>query len=106
MTAPRSAVKKILLEWAVKLSERLAAEGIDLEVAATDEHPSARNGHRVEQQSAFLFRAAGARDEMQHVLGRSFSGGTEREEGHARVELRIDAQSVSLLLWLGGDARA
>ena len=29
MTAPRSAVKKRLLEWMQELSERLAAEGID-----------------------------------------------------------------------------
>lgn len=107
MTAPRSAVKKRLLEWMKQLSERLAAEGIDLDVAATDEHPSPRNGHRVEQQSAFLFRTAGARKEMQHGLGRAARVDDEREElGHARVELRVDAQSVSLVLWLGGDARA
>lgn len=107
MTAPRSAVKKRLLEWMTELSERLAAEGVDLEVAATDEHPSPRNGHRVEQQSAFLFRTAGARKEMQHGLGRAARVDDEHNElGHARVELRIDAQSVSLLLWLGGDARA
>jgi hypothetical protein len=108
MTAPRSAVKKRLLEWMKRLSERLAAEGIDLEVAATDEHPSPRNGHRVEQQSAFLFRSSVARKEMQHGLGRAARvDADEREElGHARVELRIDAETVSLVLWLGGDARA
>jgi len=107
MTAPRSAVKKVLLEWMKHLSERLSPEGIDLDVTATDEHPSPRNGHRVEQQSAFLFRTAGARKEMQHGLGRAARVDEEREElGHARVELRVDAQSVSLLLWLGGDARA
>jgi len=107
MTAPRSAVKKILLDWAKDLAERLAAEGIDLEVAATDEHPSPRNGHRVEQQSAFLFRSSVSRKEMQHVLGRAQSADEERPElGNGRVEVRVDAQSVSLVLWLGGDARA
>ena len=107
MTAPRSAVKKRLLDWAKDLSERLASEGIDLDVTATDEHPSARNGHRVEQQSAFLFRTADARKAMQHGLGRAARADEDREElGHARIELRVDAQSVSLLLWLGGDAKA
>ncbi|HEX4516510.1 MAG TPA: hypothetical protein VH054_23345 [Polyangiaceae bacterium] len=105
MTAPRSAVKARLLDWAKDLAERLAAEGIDLDVAATDEHPSPRNGHRVEQQSAFLFRTANARKAMEHGLGRSASP-IDEELGHARVELRVDAQSVSLVLWLGGDARA
>ncbi len=106
MTAPRSAVKARLLDWAKELAERLAAEGIDLDVAATDEHPSPRNGHRVEQQAAFLFRTASARKAMEHGLGRAARVDGDEELGHARVELRIDAQSVSLVLWLGGDARA
>jgi hypothetical protein len=108
MTAPRSAVKRQLLDWMKELAQRLAAEGIDLDVAATDEHPSPRNGHRVDQQSAFLLRGSVARQEMQHGLGRAARIAIDdREElGHARVELRIDAQSVALVLWLGGDARA
>ncbi len=110
MTAPRSAVKRRLLSWAEDVAQRLAAEGIDLDVSATDEHPSARNGHRVDAQSAFLFRSRTARRQMQHALGRAVipddgSSFGRTEIGHARIEVRIDASAVSLVLWLGGDAR-
>jgi hypothetical protein len=106
MTAPRSAVKRRLRSWAEEVAQRLAAEGIDLDVSATDEHPSSRNGHRVDAQSAFLFRSRTARRQMQHALGRAVLPDEERPElGHARIEVRLDASAVSLVLWLGGDAR-
>lgn len=107
MTAPRSLLKRKLEAWMHDVAERLRAEGIALSVASTDEHPSARNGHRVELQSAFLFRADDARRAMQSVLGAN----APREElerpelGQARLELRVDAHATSLLVWLGGDAR-
>jgi hypothetical protein len=97
MTAPRAAVKRRLVAWMHAVAERLADEGIDLEESASDEHPSARNGHRVDAQSVFLFRTEAptpaARDELQP------------ETGHARLELRLDAAAVALFLRLGGDAR-
>ncbi len=107
MTAPRGALKRKLDAWIGAIAAALSAEGIALDASATDEHPSARNGHRVEMQSAYLFRAEAARREMQSVLGVS----APREEvdrpdlGHARLEVRVDANAASLLLWLGGDAR-
>ncbi len=106
LTKPRGDVKRRLLVWAQAVREQLAAEGIELELAATDEHPSARNGHRVDAQSVFLFRAERARRAMRLALGSAAKQDEARPEaGHARIEARVDASSVSLLLWLGADAR-
>ncbi len=107
MTAPRSALKRKLEVWLRDICERLAAEGIAFEFSATDEHPTARNGHRVDMQQAFLSRAKEARSAMEQVLGASAPHADldHPEIGHARLEARVDASSVSLLIWLGGDAR-
>lgn len=111
MTPPRSAVKKRLVAWMREIGERLSSEGIELEVSATDEHPSARNGHRVDAQSAFLYRNDGARETMHRVLGAAGRTPAAQEDdrlelGNARIEVRVDANAVSLVLRLGGDARA
>jgi hypothetical protein len=100
MTAPRSLLQRKLVEWM-----RDVTSTFELEVVATDDHPSARNGHRVETQSAFAFRNEAARRAMAHALGAI----APREDdhlahGHARLEARVDATGVSLLVWLGGDA--
>ncbi len=105
MTAPRTSVKKRLLAWARALAAELALEGIELDVSTTDEHPTARNGHRVEAQSAYLFRATEARRAMLHAVGHPAEDVERAEHGHARIEVRIDAASLSLALWSGGDAR-
>ena len=107
LTRPRGTVKRRMLAWAASVAEALAGEGIEVEVGATDEHPSSRNGHQVEAESVFLFRGAAARRAMRLALG---SLGPKEDDGrpelgHARVELRVDAGAVSLLLWLGADAR-
>ena len=97
MSAPRAAVKKRLVAWMRGVAKRLESSGIELETSASDEHPSARNGHRVEAQSVSIFPTEAPpgfeRDEAQP------------ESGRARVELRLDAYGASLVLRLGGDAR-
>jgi len=105
MTAPRGALKRKLEAWMREIRTRLEEESF--EVSASDEHPSARNGHRVEMQSAYLFRAKDARAAMEHALGaRAPADDADHPEaGHARVEVRVDASSASLFLWLGGDAQ-
>jgi hypothetical protein len=102
MSAPRTATKKRLTAWMRRIAERLAAEGAPLEVSASDEHPSARNGHRVDAQSVCLFQPIAPGEGHSHAEVDE----TQPESGHARVELRLDATSVSLVLRLGGDARA
>jgi len=106
MTAPRGAVKRRLLMWVRSIAAALAEEGIELDTSATDEHPSARNGHRVDAQSAYLFRAQEARHTMHLACGTREGDESERPElGQARIEVRVDANVVTLVLWLGGDAR-
>ncbi|HEY1960135.1 MAG TPA: hypothetical protein VGH28_31215 [Polyangiaceae bacterium] len=98
MSAPRGAVKRRLVAWMQAVAERLSASGIELSMAASDEHPSARNGHRVDAQTVCLF--------SDEAPSRFVRDDTQPESGHARIELRIDAGGVALWLRLGGDSRS
>ena len=87
MTAPRSALKRRLLAWVEAVAGQLAAEdGLELEVSATDEHPSPRNGHRVDAQSVHLFRPLAARQAMHATLGTKVDESERPEVGNARIE--------------------
>jgi hypothetical protein len=105
MTGPRGSVKRRFLAWTRTVAAALGEEGIDLDVSATDEHPTTRNGHHVDAQSAHLFRGEDARRTMELALGTRAPGEGADGVGHARIELRIDTTAVSLVLRLGGDAR-
>ncbi len=97
LSGPRAAVKRRLVAWMQGVEDRLASSGIQFEMSASDEHPSARNGHRVDGQVVSLFSP--------EAPSRTVRDDTQPEAGHARVELRLDAAGVSLWLRLGGDSR-
>ena len=97
LSAPRAAVKRRLVAWMQGVADRLAASGIELSMAASDEHPSARNGHRVDAQTVCLFST--------EAPARFVRDETQPESGHARLELRVDAEGAALVLRLGGDSR-
>ena len=60
-TRPRLELKQRMLAWAKGVVTRLAEIGIPVDVSASDEHPSLRNGRRVDCQRVFFWRDAGAR---------------------------------------------
>lgn len=100
-TRPRLEVKQRALAWARDVAARLAEQGLQAEVHATDEHPSHRNKRRVESQWVFFWRDAAARGELDELLERSRSIAEAIDDPspytrHAFLGLRLDPGAVEV----------
>jgi hypothetical protein len=107
---PRMELKQRALVWARSAAARLAALGIELELSASDEHPSIRNKHRVDEQWIVFARDAAARDEVERLLHASLSIARALEDPgplarHAFLALRVDAASIEVGFAVHPDAR-
>jgi hypothetical protein len=108
-TRPRLELKQRMLAWARGVVTRLGELGVPVEVSGSDEHPSLRNGRRVDCQRVFFWRDAGARGEIERLIDRRRSlaaalGDPAPHQSHAYLALRVDAQRVEVSVELHPDA--
>jgi hypothetical protein len=108
-TRPRLELKQRMLAWAKGVVTRLAEIDIPVDVSASDEHPSLRNGRRVDCQRVFFWRDADARAEIERLLDRkrSLAAALEDPAPHQRhvfLALRVDAQKVEVSVELHPEA--
>ncbi len=108
-TEPRFALKERMLAWAKGVVTRLAEIGVPVEVTASDEHPSLRNGWRVASQRVFFWRDAAARGEIERLVDKKRSleatlADTAPHQRHPFLELRIDAAKVEVSVELHAEA--
>jgi KOW motif len=108
-TRPRLELKQRMLAWAKGVVTRLAEIDIAVEVSGSDEHPSLRNGRRVECQRVFFWRAADARAAIERLIDAKRSlaaslGDPAPYQRHVFLALRIDAQKVEVSVELHPEA--
>jgi hypothetical protein len=108
-TEPRLALKQRMLGWARGVVGRLAELGVPVEVAASDEHPSLRNGRRVDSQRVFFCRDTAARWEIERRLDKARLlagplGDPAPHQRHAFLQLRVDSQKVEVSAEIHPDA--
>jgi hypothetical protein len=108
-TEPRLALKQRMLGWARGVVARLAELGVPVEVAASDEHPSLRNGRRVDSQRVFFCRDTAARWEIERRLDKARLlagplGDPAPHQRHAFLQLRVDSQKVEVSAEIHPDA--
>jgi transcription antitermination factor NusG len=108
-TRPRLELKQRMLAWAKGVVTRLAEIEIPVDVSASDEHPSLRNGRRVDCQRVFFWRDAAGRAEIERLIDRKRSlaaslGDPSPHPRHAFLALRVDAQKVEVSVELHPDA--
>jgi hypothetical protein len=108
-TRPRLELKQRMLAWAKGVVSRLAEIDIPVEVSASDEHPSLRNGRRVDCQRVFFWRDAAARAEIERLIDRKRSlaaalGDPAPHQRHAFLALRVDSQKVEVSVELHPEA--
>lgn len=106
---PRLEFKQRALGWARSVVERLGEVGIASDVHASDEHPSVRNGHRVDCQWVFFWRAEHDRAELDALLDQR--GGIAdllRDPSpyyrHAFLALRLDFGKIEVSVQVHPDA--
>jgi hypothetical protein len=98
-----------MLAWAKGVVTRLAELGVSVDVAASDEEPSLRNGRRVDSQRVFFWRDAAARLELARLVEKKrplgdVLGDPAPHQRHPFLELRIDAAKVEVSVELHPDA--
>ena len=108
-TRPRLELKQRMLAWAKGVVTRLAEIGISVEVTASDEHPSLRNGRRVDCQRVFFWRDAEARAAIEQLIDSKRSlaatlGDPAPHQRHAFLALRVDAERVEVSVELHPEA--
>src|ERR1700733_10397433 len=108
-TRPRVELKQRMLAWAKGVVTRLAEIDIPVDVSGSDEHPSLRNGRRVDCQRVFFWRDGQARAEIERLIDakRSLAAALEDpapHQRHAFLALRVDAQKVEVSVELHPDA--
>ena len=108
-TRPRLELKQRMLAWAKGVVTRLAEIDIAVDVSGSDEHPSLRNGRRVDCQRVFFWRDVDARAEIERVIDRKRSladslGDPAPHQRHLFLALRIDARKVEVSVELHPDA--
>jgi hypothetical protein len=108
-TRPRLELKQRMMAWARGVVTRLAELGVAVEVTGSDEHPSPRNGRRVDCQRVFLWRDAPARAEVERLVDRKRSlastlGDPAPHQKHAFLALRVDATHVEVSVEVHPDA--
>jgi hypothetical protein len=100
-TRPRLELKQRMQAWAKGVVARLAELGVAVEVTASDEHPSLRNGRRVDYQRVFFWRDAAARADLEKLIDRKKSlsaeiGDPAPHQKHAFLALRIDVLKLEV----------
>jgi transcription antitermination factor NusG len=108
-TPPRLELKERMLAWAKGVVTRLAEIDVPVDVSASDEHPSLRNGRRVDCQRVVFSRDAEARAEIERLIDtkRSLAAALEDpapHQRHAFLALRVDAQKVEVSVELHPEA--
>jgi hypothetical protein len=108
-TPARQELKQRMLAWAGGVVSRLAEIGIQVEVTASDEHPSLRNGRRVDNQRVFFWRDAAARAQIERLVDRKRPIGSVLDDPapyqqHVFLALRLDALRVEVSVELHPDA--
>jgi hypothetical protein len=108
-TESRLALKQRMLGWARGVVARLAELGVPVEVAASDEYPSLRNGRRVDSQRVFFCRDTAARWEIERRLDKARLlagplGDPAPHQRHAFLQLRVDSQKVEVSAEIHPDA--
>lgn len=106
---PRLELKQRALGWARNVVERLQSIGIAMDIHGSDEHPSVRNGHRVDAQWVFFWRSQRERGELDAVLDqRAGIAEALRDPSpyyrHAFLALRLDAERVEVSAQVHPDA--
>jgi hypothetical protein len=107
-TPARAELKQRMLAWAKGVVARLAEIELPVEVGASDEHPSLRNGRRVDSQRVLFWRDAAARAEIDRLDARRSLAATLDDpaphQRHLFLALRVDAQKVEVSVELHPDA--
>jgi hypothetical protein len=106
---PRLEFKQRALGWARQVVDRLQALDIPMDVHASDEHPSVRNGHRVDCQWVFFWRSLEQRQALDALLDqRAGIAETLRDPSpyyrHAFLALRLDSEKIEVCAQLHPDA--
>ena len=106
---PRLEFKQRALRWARNVVDRLRSLDIEMDVHGSDEHPSVRNGHRVDCQWVFFWRSHDERVELDALLDqRSGIAETLRDSSpyyrHAFLALRLDSDKVEVSAQVHPDA--
>ena len=88
---------------------RLAELGISVQVTASDEYPSLRNGRRVDSQRVFFWRDTAARARFERLVEKKRPlsdalGDPAPQQRHPFLALRIDAAKVEVSVELHPDA--
>ncbi len=106
----RLELKQRTLAWAKGVVARLAKLGIALEVTGSDEHPSLRNGRKVDCQRVFFWRDAPSRVELERLIDRKksptggFGDPAPTHQKHAFLALKIDSVHVEVSVEIHPDA--
>jgi hypothetical protein len=106
---PRLELKQRLMAWGRRVAERLDEMAVSVEVAASDEQPSLRNGHRVDCQRVFFWRDASSRETLasllsfKRTLAESLNDPAPHKD-HAYLALRLDGASVDVSIEIHPEA--
>jgi hypothetical protein len=100
-TRPRLELKQRMLAWARGVVARLAELQAAVEVTGSDEHPSLRNGRRVDCQRVFFWRDAAGRAQIEHLIDSKRSlasaiGDPAPHQKHAFLGLRVDSAQLEV----------
>jgi hypothetical protein len=106
---PRLELKQRLMAWGRRVADRLDEMGVSVEVTASDEQPSVRNGRRVDCQRVFFWRDASSRETLERLL--SFKRTLAEtltdpapHKDHAYLAIRLDGSSVDVSIELHPEA--
>lgn len=108
-TRPRLELKQRMLAWARTVVARLGDLGVAVEATGSDEHPSVRNGRKVDCQRVFFWRDADARAHLERLIDRKRSlaarlGDPAPHKSHAYLGLRVDSTHVEVTIELSAEA--
>ena len=106
---PRLELKQRTLAWAKGVVGRLAKLGIAVEVTGSEEHPSLRNGRRVDCQRVFFRRDAASRAELERIINHKKTLAAALRDPaphskHAFLALKIDSVHIEVSVEVHPDA--
>jgi len=106
---PRLEFKQRALGWAKSVADRLHSIGIPVDMEASDEHPSVRNNHRVDEQWIIFWRPAEQRQYLDPLLDQHAGIAQSLRNAspwfrHAFLALRLDSEHVEVCACLHPDA--
>jgi hypothetical protein len=106
---PRLELKQRLVAWGRRVADRFDEMGVSVEVSASDEQPSLRNGRRVDCQRVFFWRDASSRETLERLLSfkrtlaESLSDPAPHKD-HAYLALRLDGAGVDVSIEIHPEA--